>query len=365
MNMRWQSYFWVWLAWTTIGLVHGLSQYTDIIKYNVNRPFTPMDVMYYVFSYWLWIIVSVTHLRFLSSMAYPFNPAKIAALFFITLVIWLPSYFSMDFAVATLRTGGSFADWQKRFDTVSGSMAFFYVVVYTLAFVACLGSVLAEKSRQARRQSAELRQKQTEIALQLSEQKMLLMQSQLSPHFLFNCLGAISGLARNGQRDTLIEAIATVGNLLRFTVTNSSVKTITLDEEITFAQDYITLQKLRFDNRFSCAFSLDIQDNHLFCPPFTLQPLLENVFRHAIENSEQHIDISVDVTQKPDYVAFRVCNSVIASAPQNGGSGTGLDNLKTRLAHLYADDFTLDITKGEEQFCVLITIPDSVLSHDL
>ena len=370
MKMRWQSYFWVWLAWTTIGTVHALSQYSDIIKYNIDAPFTLHDVLYYVFSYWLWTLLSVTHLRVLSAMVFPFNVLKVVTFFVIALVIWLPVYFSADFAMAIWRTNGSFTDWQNKFNEISGSLIFFYVVIYALAFAACLGSVLAEKSRQARKHSAQLLQKQTETALLLSEQKMLLMQSQLSPHFLFNCLGAISGLARTGQRDTLIEAIATVGNLLRFTVSNSSVKTITLDEEITFSKDYMSLQKLRFDDRFSCEFHIDLHDHTLFCPPFTLQPLLENVFRHAIENSEEHISIRVDIAQKQGDeqqggIDISVCNSVAAQPSKNLGIGTGLENLKSRLQHLYSDNFTLRTEQVNQQFCVFIRIPERVIADDV
>ena len=108
-----------------------------------------------------------------------------------------------------------------------------------------MGAVLMQNTNNIKQANLALERKQHETALLLAVQKMQIMQSQLSPHFLFNCLGAISGLARQGDKDTLVEAVAKVGNLLRFTINNASENWISLDEEIGFCEDYLSLQHLR------------------------------------------------------------------------------------------------------------------------
>jgi sensor histidine kinase YesM len=359
--MTWRTFFWVWLAWTTIGALHALSQYSDIIKYGVNVEFGLSKVSFLVFSYSLWIIITLILLRFMRSFSFPFVYRSVVLLFVIGLLSWLPLYFSVDYAVSTLLSDGGLDEWLAKLVNTSNSVIFFYVLVYGLTFVFCLGLVLADKTKQEQKINANLVQKQTEFALLLAEQNMQLMQSQLSPHFLFNCMGAISGLARIGKLDTLVDAIAKVGDLLRFTVENSSCKTITLDEELTFVHNYIGLQKLRFEDRFTCEFSVSEFNSDVMCPPFTVQLLLENVFRHAVEATEEQISIHVAINQNQQNVNIHVSNTFVAISQDTTSMGIGLDNLKSRLQHIYADNFTFEVNKNTHRFDAHMSIPKELI----
>ena len=356
-KITWRTAMRVWLAWASVGGLHALSQYSDIVKYDIKSDYTFANAGLLILSYSLWTPITLVLLRFIKSFSFPFLTRELGLLFSIGLVSWLAVFFSLDVLIGIVIRNKELVDWLPAFKNISGVTVFYYAVLFGLTFVACLGLVLAEKTIQAQQINTALRQKQTESALLLSEKKMQLMQLQLSPHFLFNCMGALSGLARMGKRTTLVTAIATIGNLLRFTIENSSSKIITLDEELAFVSDYIELQKLRFEERFTCEFDVSEFDSDVMCPPFTLQLLVENVFRHAVDHTEKQVEIKVSIVQNLSNIDIHVCNSHSEVLLNTQNTGIGIENLKSRLAHLYADKFAFDIAVKDDIFSVFLTIP--------
>ncbi|MEL7313318.1 MAG: sensor histidine kinase, partial [Pseudomonadota bacterium] len=271
------------LLWIVVGTIHGLSRYSDIVRYGLDVPFSMVDVGYFVLSYAFWVVITVVLLKVMRAERFRFSFGQLTACFVVGIVLWLPIYFSYDYGMSTLIAGGGWQDWTQKFAETSGSVVFFYAVVYALTFALCGSVTLASRARAAESEKSALEQQRAVAALALSEQQMQLMQSQLSPHFLFNCLSAISYLARNEDRKTLTDAVAKLGNLLRFTIENASRPTITIADELRFCEDYVGLQTLRFGNRFRFLLDVDPCVANAYCPPFTIQPLIENVFRHVVE----------------------------------------------------------------------------------
>ncbi len=355
--MKLRSFIGALIAWSIIGVVHGLSRYADMIKYNPNGDPSLTGVFLYVLSYSFWIVLTLILLYALKKIAFPFAFKTLIGIFVIGLFCWLPPYFSVEYAVATMISGGANFDFLANLESLSSSVIFFYSVVYALTFAACLGIVLAEKTILSNRLNASLKQRRTEDALMLSQQKMQLMQSQLSPHFLFNCLGAISGLARNRERDTIVDATARVGDLLRFTISNSDVHLITIDEELSFVEDYVALQKLRFGERFSFSSTVTLPRNQLMCPPFTIQPLVENSFCHAVEITDATVSIDFSVSYDQNSLIVLLTNTLVSDAPKSNGNGTGLRNLQSRLTHLFGDRYTLCLNSDDSVFNVKLSLP--------
>ncbi|MEM1439397.1 MAG: histidine kinase [Pseudomonadota bacterium] len=366
MNRRTVAF--VAVMWISVGLIHALSRYVDIIKYDLAIPFTLAQVGYYLLSYAAWIIVTIVLLRVMQSRRFTFTFWRLSAFFVGGLLLWLPLYFSYDYGVSTAVAGGGWSAWIDKLAATSGSVVFFYAVVYGLTFALCGGVVLAARTRMAQQENTALAQQRTKAALELAEQHMQLMQSQLAPHFLFNCLSSMSYLARQSEKETLVDAISTLGSLLRFTVENASRGQIAVIEELEFVRDYIALQTLRFGDRFVCSLDCDPQAEQATCPPFLLQPLLENVFRHVVEripdgdhNRFERINVDVTIEWRTGTLTIRVCNTQAAvDTPANPapGHGTGINNLEARLAHTYGDNYTLDTSVSPTAYCVTLSFPD-------
>lgn len=358
-----RSFVFVFSAWSVIALIHAFSRYMDIVRYKLEVPFGVKEVAMYMLIYALWAFFSLALLSILKRLPYPFRYINLTSLFCLGLFIWVPIYLSIEYSLTTLISGGGLEQLKEQARQTSAGILFFYGVIFSFTFFACLGGVLAEKTRLSIRLNDQLKQQQTALALQISEQQMQLMQSQLSPHFLFNCLSAISGLARTGKRDILIQAVAKVGNLLRFTITNSTTPLITLDEELGFVDDYINLQHLRFDKRFTFASKINIPESCIMCPPFTIQPLVENAFRHAVEHTEQTIAINMLVSYQDNEVTISIENTY--PPQQTAGNNnqihthTGLKNLKARLTHMYKENVEINVNNNLNSFEVKLVIKQS------
>ncbi|MEM7610270.1 MAG: histidine kinase [Pseudomonadota bacterium] len=364
------------LMWASVGAVHALSRYTDIVRYKLDIPFAIQDIGLYVISYSSWVVVTLVLLRIFSASSFVFSYRRLAAIFLVGALIWLPLYFAFDFTIGTLLAGGGWAEWLQRVSRTSGSIVFFYAVVYALTFALCIGVALGARARVAQETTALLERQQSKAAVELAKQQMQLMQSQLSPHFLFNSLSSISFLARSAEPIVQVDAIAKLGNLLRFTIENASRSTITVHEELQFAEDYLGLQSLRFGDRFVCDISCDSLVHGAPCPPFSLQPMLENVFRHVVEqiadgeeaSAKSPVNIRAIVEQRGTDVFMSVRNSPNPSVGDPGkevGSGTGMKNLRARLTHIYGDAFSLRHQASPENFCVELLFPNRAVSDAL
>ncbi len=363
------------VLWMVVGGVHALSRYTDIVRYQLAVSFTLGDVGYYLLSYVSWSAITLVLLHLMQRSRFVFGYRQLLVIFTAGLALWLPLYLSYDYGISTLVAGGSWDDWLIRLTGTSGSVIYFYTVVYALTFALCGGVVLAQRAREARQANLLLEQQRTQTALELAEQQMRLMQSQLSPHFLFNCLGSMSYLARRSEKATLVDAIATMGSLLRFTVENASRQQVAVADELQFVQDYLDLQELRFGDRFQCHVDSRADAEQASCIPFALQPLVENVFRHVVEQRPQGneddapypVKIYIDVRLDDAVVHLRVCNTRISQPsddPEHNGHGTGLRNLETRLGHTYGDAFSLDTQETDNLYCVSLNFPASVPDDD-
>ncbi|GAB5523781.1 MAG: hypothetical protein Roseis2KO_16530 [Roseivirga sp.] len=144
-----------------------------------------------------------------------------------------------------------------------GGLAFVLVLILVLLFF----------------RQRDLRKKNEVLSL---EQKLL--RFQMSPHFIFNALGAIQGYIIKNDPLKGTSFLAKFSNLMRQVLEHSRESTIPLEEEVNALTNYLDLQKLRFDNRFDYEIKvseeLDLSETRI--PPMFAQPFIENSLEHGI-----------------------------------------------------------------------------------
>lgn len=130
-------------------------------------------------------------------------------------------------------------------------------------------------------------QKQAENQNRLVETKMEALQSQMSPHFIFNCLSSIQFYIIKRNTDDAMMYLGEFSKIIRNTLNNSSKFKINLKEEIDFLNSYIILENMRFDNRvlFEIQVDTSLDVSKIQVPPMLLQPFIENVFAHAFNET--------------------------------------------------------------------------------
>lgn len=143
--------------------------------------------------------------------------------------------------------------------------------------------------------------KEKELKTRIAELKLLALQSQLNPHFLFNCLTSISGLIKTKEYDKSELILNDFAKLMRSILTNSSKDLISLDEEIKISKLYLDIEQVRKNNNFEYEFkigNLSLLDKKI--PPLILQPFLENCIKHGFEmkSLEEKGLINIEINKK-------------------------------------------------------------------
>ena len=136
------------------------------------------------------------------------------------------------------------------------------------------------------------------------------LQAMIQPHFLFNTLETIRGLSLSGETKSAADAAKNLSKMLRYTIGGGDYHT-TLKEELAISKDYLALQSLRFDSRMNVTFEVESGADEIDTPRWILQPVLENVFKHAITPSTSRVNVRIMV----EITGGKVLLSVIDDGP--------------------------------------------------
>ena len=173
------------------------------------------------------------------------------------------------------------------------------------------------------------------------EAELKYLKSQVNPHFLFNTLNNIYGLARE-KSDKVPGLILKLSEILSFTLYESGVKKISLAKELALIQNLLSLEKDRYDDRVIVHVDFPTPVPDIEIAPLLLVPLVENAFKHGVRNEINQANVEVSAIFENGTFHFEVSNSIAQNGIEtNDNSGIGLKNLKKRLELLYPDNHTL------------------------
>ncbi|MGH9530226.1 MAG: sensor histidine kinase, partial [Terriglobales bacterium] len=190
----------------------------------------------------------------------------------------------------------------------------------------------------------------------LLQARMLALQNQINPHFLFNTLNSVSSLVRFDP-DTARELIIKLANILR-RLLKSSDAFVPLSEELEFIDNYLDIEVVRFGrNKLQVLKELDPPSLEVMIPSMLLQPLVENSIKHGLSSKiaggriylrSRLVDNHLIIEVEDDGVGMG--SAVLLEKPTGlGGTGIGMANVAERLKVLYGDaaKMTIDSPEGE------------------
>jgi two-component system, LytTR family, sensor kinase len=177
----------------------------------------------------------------------------------------------------------------------------------------------------------------------LAETQLSQLRAQLQPHFLFNALNTISAVMQVdvARADALLAQLA---DLLRASLQASVRQTTSLREEIELLRRYAQIMQERFADRVTVSWDVAADAGDGEVPAMLLQPLLENAFKHGVEQSREPVAISIRARRGPESLSVTVRNSGSTLAA-SGRGGIGLANCRERIALLYGDRARLDVAQ--------------------
>lgn len=194
--------------------------------------------------------------------------------------------------------------------------------------------------------------KETEMLREEKRQAELkFLKSQINPHFLFNTLNSIYGLALETSKKTP-GLILKLSDILSYTLYESGMGEVPLAKEIQLINDIISLEKERFGKRLDISFQVEGNPKKIQIPPLLLIPLVENAFKHGIHNEVKKGWITIDLYAEEDTLRFHISNSVPSGYVGRAKEGLGLMNINRRLELLYENRHQLQIKKTEDTFSV-------------
>ena len=204
------------------------------------------------------------------------------------------------------------------------------------------------RTRQIRQQLKEEKAKNTEAELAW-------LKNQINPHFLFNTLNKISSLTQIDP-DAAQDAIAQLSDLLRYAMYETNKNTVPISGEVEFMRNYISLMKLRCNEKTEVKTTFDIQQDVEIAPLLFIS-LIENAFKHGVSSNRSSM-IDIHLEQKGNNIVFTCDNTNYPKDDgDRSGSGIGIENTKRRLELIYHDRYTWEQSISTDNiYSVLITI---------
>jgi sensor histidine kinase YesM len=223
--------------------------------------------------------------------------------------------------------------------------------VFTSSFFALIIGVLFKSFAEA----IFLRERQGEIQKKHLETELAQLKAHVQPHFLFNSLNNLYYDTYKVLPD-VAERIVRLSGIMRYFMEESPKEKVLLATEIAFLENYIELEKIRIP--FPVAITLQNDaDPHLLIPPMLLIPLVENAFKHGLQKNGRPGNIDMKLLRHNNRLTFCVTNPVVTLPGHTQRSGTGLKNLRDRLALLFNHHYELHTFEKEGRFTAKLTIP--------
>lgn len=179
------------------------------------------------------------------------------------------------------------------------------------------------------------------------------LKNELDPHFLFNCLNALSYLVR-AEPEKAYDFVHRLSNVFKYLLLNKQKDFVSLEEEIAHLEDYYFLLRVRFDEGILLKKNVNGAAKHTLVLPCTLQALVENAIKHNFFSEKEPLVISIEMTD--GFIV--VSNPLRPKACKNDSTQTGLQNLKSRyrlvmnkniLVQKTSDSFTVSVPVAQKQ----------------
>ena len=228
---------------------------------------------------------------------------------------------------------------------VSINLMLFWIpfVIISLAIGALIKVIHQVSQNQVKEAQAQAAHSQSELHL---------LQSQLSPHFLFNTLNNLYGLSIT-RHEKIPPLLLKLSELLRYSVYDASEVYVPLKDELSYINNYIDFERIRIGERLILTTDIEeITDAQIRIAPMLLIVFIENAFKHSKNTASHEIFINITLKTWGNSILFAVKNTYGKEEQEqnimNRSSGMGLPNVTKRLELLYPHAHDLSIRRDEK-----------------
>lgn len=163
--------------------------------------------------------------------------------------------------------------------------------------------------------TAELMDERLRSEEQKRKSEWKALQAQIQPHFLYNTLDSIIWMSHAGRNAEVVEMTSALALLLRSSIGDGS-DTNTLKKEIAHVRSYLTIQKMRYNEKLRYEIDLDPQTEDCLLPKLILQPLVENAIYHGIKVKQQGGTVRIESLLEEDRLLITVEDDGVGMTPE-------------------------------------------------
>jgi hypothetical protein len=237
------------------------------------------------------------------------------------------------------------------------------IIVLSASLAIFLIWFLAYKLRMNRRLKIQTQEKR------LRELQMAAIRAQMNPHFLFNSLNSVQNLVQQNKNQEAHLYLSDFAGLIRKVLRNSEKEEVSLTEELETLEQYLNLEKLRFDFIYTIEVDIQIDQDLFMLPSMILQPIAENAIIHGLQHKTGDKKLSVLITKIENAIQISIVDNGIgikaSEKLKTNSNGVGLRMNEERIQMMkekYGGNYSfrlIDLTeKGKEGTRVEIVIPE-------
>lgn len=185
---------------------------------------------------------------------------------------------------------------------------------------------------------------------QLVQAQLQALKMQLQPHFLFNTLHSVAVLIRKGENRAAIGMISGLGDLLRYVLDRAPKQEVSLKEELDFVNLYLTIQKIRFQDRLGIRWHIAPETLEAAVPSLILQPLVENAVSHGISMRAEAGLIELKAVRKEKLLSITIRDDgpgLASDWDSVSRAGVGIANTRARLQQFFGTDYRLELSNSQ------------------
>jgi len=200
------------------------------------------------------------------------------------------------------------------------------------------------------------KEREKDLIREKLEAELKYLRYQTHPHFLFNTLNNIYGLARKKSNQTP-DVIMKLSKLLRFMLYETAKPFIKISDEIKMLDDYMELEKIRYNDRLTIGFVREVDNENEQIAPLLLLPFVENAFKHGASESRFKSYIHIDLRLSNSLLHFHIENTQESNESAEINENIGLSNVKRQLELMYKEyDLLVKSEAGVFKVCLKVNL---------
>lgn len=332
-----------WAAWFVLASIKTLISSLNKVSYDPLH-----ELIDYLFVGIIWIIITpvIIYIAQISKSRYSGWKLLLLHIFFSTVILF---FRTIIYAHLTISHFDSSISFEKNWLRVLELQFLGNYIIYGLVVTIFYSIQWYLEFRESELNALGLNLKSEKLERKLSEAKLSALRMQLNPHFLFNTLHSVASLIRIKKSEEAIITLSKLSELLRHTIYDNNKNFVTVQEELSFIEGYVSIEKTRFEDRLNVLYQIDENVLKYNLPNLILQPIIENALKHGLRESSENGELRIEISIKDNQLVVMVEDNGVG-LPENWdikkSSGVGLKNTYERLKYHYDDKFDFSINKN-------------------